>query len=165
MLSLVAVLETVGPTPSIDRHGTPMTRHKTRPHGKNEPVARPPEVRPPVAASYLRSWLLGGMTALLVARPLFPSESAAAHGDGMTMVMLWISLAVFWLLGAVGRPKFSVRFGWTDAAVLLLVGWHTVAAVWATTHGSPRPAINMLWEWVGMGLCFLLARQFIVTPA
>ena len=22
----------------------------------------------------------------------------------------------------------------------------------------------MLWEWVGMGLCFFLARQFIVTP-
>ena len=103
------------------------------------------------------------MTALCVARPLFPSESAASYGDGLTMVMLWIALAVFWLLGAIGRPQFSIRFGWTDAAVLLLVGWHTVAALWAVGHGTPRPAINMLWEWVGMGLCFFLARQFIAT--
>ena len=47
--------------------------------------------------------------------------------------------------------------------MLLLVGWHTVAALWAVGHGTPRPAINMLWEWVAMGLCFLLARQFIAT--
>ena len=78
--------------------------------------------------------------------------------------MLWIALGVFWLLGAVGRPKFWLRFGWTDAAVLLLVAWHTVAALWAVGHGTPRPAVNMLWEWVGMGLCFFLARQLIVTP-
>ena len=112
----------------------------------------------------LQPWLLCGMTALLVARPLFPSESAAAHGDGLPMVMLWISLCVLWLLGAIGRPKFSICFGWTDAAVLLLIGWHSLAAIWATGHGSPRPAINMLWEWIGMGLCFLLARQFVATP-
>ena len=56
-------------------------------------------------ADRLRPWLLGGMTALCVARPLFPSESAAIDGDGLTMVMLWIALAVFWLLGAVGRPE------------------------------------------------------------
>ena len=104
------------------------------------------------------------MTAVLVARPLFPSESAAANGDGLSIVMLWIALGVFWLLGAIGRPKFSLRLGWTDAAVLLLVVWTTVAALWAARSGSPRPAVNMLWEWVGMGMCFFLARQFIVTP-
>lgn len=123
--------------------------------------------QPPLAASNsdrLQPWLLCCMTAMVVARPLFPSESAAAHGDGLTMVMLWISLCVLWLLRAVGRPKSSVRFGCTDAAVLLLIGWHSVAAIWAIRQGSPRPAANMLWEWIGMGLCFLLARQFITTP-
>ena len=105
-----------------------------------------------------------GMTALLVARPLFPSESAAQYGDGLSIVMLWIALGIFWLLGAIGRPRFAIRFGWTDAAVLLLIGWHTVAAIWAAKHGTPRPAVNMLWEWVGLGLGFLLTRQFIVKP-
>jgi len=108
-----------------------------------------------------RPWLLGGLCLLFVLRPLFPSESAA-QGDGLVVVMLWIALAVLWLLGAVGRGQFRVRFGWVDAAVVLLVAWHSVAAVWATTRASPRPAVNMLWEWIAYALCFLLARQLIV---
>ena len=103
---------------------------------------------------------------MLVVRPLFPSESAASHGDGLLVVMLWIALAVCWalgmILGMIGRRAFFVRFGWTDAAVVLLVGWHTIAAVWAASQASPRPAVNMLWEWIAFGLCFLLARQLIV---
>lgn len=115
------------------------------------------------AANILRWGLLGGMTALYVVRPLFPSESAAVYGDGMTVVMLWIALAVFWLLGAIGRPVFELRFGWIDAAVLLLVAWCGVSAISVMWHGAPRPAINMFWEWLGLGLAFLLARQFIAT--
>lgn len=129
-------------------------------------ASQPTGARPPVTAVHadrLRHWLLGGMAALCVARPLFPSESAAAYGDGLTMVMLWIALAVFWLLGAVGRPKFAIRFGRCDGAVLLLLGWYAVASLWAVKNAAPRPAINVLWEWVGMGLCYLLARQFIAT--
>ncbi len=104
------------------------------------------------------------MTALWVARPLFPSESAATHGDGLTAVMLWIALLVFWFLGSIGRPKLAVRFGCTDAAVALLMLCFTAAALWAVGHGSPRPAVNVLWEWLGMGLSFFLARQLIATP-
>jgi hypothetical protein len=102
------------------------------------------------------------MCALFVARPLFPSEGAAFQGDGLPVVMLWSVLAVLWLLGAVGRPQFRVRFGWTDAAVMLLIAWHTLAAVWAARHASPRPAVNMLWEWIALGLAFFLARQLVV---
>ncbi|HUT11436.1 MAG TPA: O-antigen ligase family protein [Thermoguttaceae bacterium] len=109
----------------------------------------------------LRPWLLGAMTALFVARPLFPSE-AAADGDGLTVVMLWIALAVLWLLGAVGRPEFRVRLGWTDAGVLLLIGLHTLAGIWAAGHVSPRPAVNMIWEYIGLGLAYFMARQLIV---
>ena len=138
-------------------------KNKTHRDGKAKSPDADRAARPPVVGSCGRAWLLAGMTALFVARPLFPSESAATFGDGLTMVMLWIALAVFWLLGAIGRPKVSIRFGPVDAAVLLLVGWYAVAALWAAEHASARPALNMLWEWVGMGLCFLLARQLIVT--
>ncbi|MBU4271152.1 MAG: hypothetical protein KKA28_04735, partial [Planctomycetes bacterium] len=125
---------------------------------------KPPRSRPPLAVSHgMRPWLLCAMTALLVARPLFPSESAATHGDGLSTVMLWIALAVFWLLGAIGRPKLAVRFGWIAAAVVLLLVCYAAATLWAVRHGSPRPAINVLWEWIGLGLCFLLARQLIDT--
>jgi len=108
-----------------------------------------------------RPWLLGALVALVVLRPLFPSESAALFGDGLVVVMLWIVLAVFWLLGAIGRPWFAVRFGGTDGAVLLLIAWHTIAALWAANHASPRPALNMLWEWIAYGLMFVLARQLV----
>ena len=45
--------------------------------------------------------------------------------------MLWLALGVFWLFGAIGRRKFALRFGWTDAAVLLLVVCTTVSSLWA----------------------------------
>ncbi len=117
-----------------------------------------------VPAERLRRCLLGAMTALLVARPLFPSESAAMEGDGLPVVMLWIAILLFWTLGAIGQREVPIRFGWTDVAVLLLIGLHTLAGVVAAARASPRPAVNMLWEWIGMGLAFFLARQFVVTP-
>ena len=133
-------------------HATP----EAPPH-PDKPAEAPCDSRPPVA----RPLLLGAMTALFVARPLFPSESAVTHGDGLPIVMLWLVLGVCWLLVAAGRPKFIVRFGCTDAAVLLLLACFAAAALWAVHHGSPRPAINTFWEWAALGLCFLLARQLI----
>ena len=109
-----------------------------------------------------RPWLLAGMTALFVARTLYPTESAAMEGDGLPAVMLWLALGVLWLLGAIGRDRISVRLGWTSAAVLAVVVLHTIAALMAMGL-SRRPAVNMLWEWVGLGAAFFLARQFIVT--
>lgn len=119
-------------------------------------VAAPP-------ADRLRPWLLGAAVVLLVARVLNPSETPAETGDGLPVVMLWIAVAVIWMLGAVGRRRFPVRLGWIDAAVFGLVGWHTLAAVVGASRGSPRPAINMLWEWIGLGLGYFLVRQFLAT--
>ena len=107
----------------------------------------------------MRPWLLGAATSLFVARVLFPSESAARDGDGQLAVMLWTLLAVAWAVGTIGQPKLRVRLGWTDLAVGLLIGWHTLAALVAVRNGSPRPALNMLWEWVALGLAFFLVRQ------
>ena len=101
--------------------------------------------------------------ALWVARPLAASESAAL-GDGLPVVMLWTALAVVWLLGTLGRRSWTLRFGATDAAVWLLVGLYALSALWAVYHGSPRPAVNMLWEWVGFGLAFFMARQLMAGP-
>ena len=120
-----------------------------------------PPVAPLAPGQRLRPWLLGGACALVVARPLFPSESAILRGDGLPVVMLWIALAVFWLLGAIGHGSFRLRLGWVDGALLLAVGLHTVSGVWATAHASPRPALNALWEWIGLGLSFLLVRQLV----
>jgi O-antigen ligase len=112
----------------------------------------------------LRPWLLGGATALFVCRPLFAGEGAIADGDGLPVVMLWIVAAVVWMLGAVGRPHFRVRFSRVDAALVLLVTLLALSTLWAVHTQSPRPAINALFEWLGLGLGFFLLRQFIAGP-
>lgn len=99
--------------------------------------------------------------ALCVSRPLWASEGAAAYGDGLPVVMLWIVLVIVWLLGAIGRREITLRFGWIDLAVLLLVVFHSISAAWGAMHANPRPAANVLWEWVGLGLSYFCARQWI----
>ncbi len=112
-------------------------------------------------ADRLRPWLLGGATALFVCRPLFTAEGAISDGDGLPVAMLWIVLAVVWMLYAVGKPHFTLRFSWTEAAVTLLLALVAISALWAVHAKSPRPAVNALFEWLALGLGFFLLRQFI----
>ncbi len=106
-----------------------------------------------------KALLAGVVTGLFVLRPLYPCESVAAEGDGLPVVMLWLLALMFWAI-LVARGSLSrVRFAWPDFAVVLLVLWHSIAALWAIAYESPRPALNMLWEWVGLGIAFFLARQ------
>ena len=118
---------------------------------------------PALGADRLRPWLLGGATALFVCRPLFTAEGAIGDGDGLPVAMLWIVLAVVWMLGAIGRPHFPLRFSRTEAAVTLLVALLALSALWAAHANSPRLAINTLFEWLALGLGFFLLRQFIAT--
>ncbi len=139
---------------------------------KHSPVRHTGDVSPSDGSPFVdaplgdrtRPWLLGAVISLFVARVLFPSESAAAEGDGQVVVMLWGLLAIVWAVGAVGQQGFRIRFGWTDAAVWALIGWHTLAALVAVRHGAPRPALNMLWEWIALGLAFFLVRQLFTGP-
>ena len=119
------------------------------------PILKTSGLNPPAAADPLRSWLLAGMTALLVARPLYPSQSAAMQGDGLPMVMLWFALAAVRLVAAIARRRTTFRFGLIDAAVFVPLVWHSAAAMYAVMHGSPR-ALNMLWEWIGLGIVYFL---------
>ncbi len=146
-----------------------MARRKAGRHGKQDRGGqtrrRGPEAESP--NDRWRPWLLGAACGLWVVRPLYPSEGAALRGDGLPVVMLWLALVVLWALGNVGRRDFRLRFGWIDAGLLLTVGLHTLSALWAATYAwsageaSPRPAVNMLWEWIGLGVGFFLTRQLV----
>ena len=103
--------------------------------------------------------LAGVVTALFVVRPLYPSESVASEGDGLPVVMLWLLALTLWAIMVARGSLSRVRFDWPDIAVAALVFWHSVAALWAVAFESPRPALNMLWEWLGLGVAFFLARQ------
>lgn len=113
----------------------------------------------PIAQPALTSLLAGATTALFVLRPLYPSESVAAEGDGLPAVMLWLLALTAWAILLARGNLSRVRFGWPDFAVTLLVLWHSLSALWAVAFERPRPALNMLWEWIGLGIAFFLARQ------
>lgn len=104
-------------------------------------------------------WLLAAIAALYAGRPMLASEGAALLGDGQTWVMLWLLLASIILLGAVSKGRLAAPLTWIDAAVLALIVWHTIAALAAVRSGSPRPTVNMLWEWIGLAAGYFCVRQ------
>lgn len=109
--------------------------------------------------------LPAAVLALFVARPLVTRDPAAQHGDGAIFSILWIVLAGVWMFGQIRQGKLTLRFSWADAALLMLIGWYTLAALVAISDGHPRPAINSLWEWVSLAIGFLLVRQLFATRA
>jgi hypothetical protein len=107
----------------------------------------------------LRPWLLAGATALIVARPLVVSDGGPWIGDGEPFAALWIILAILWTLGALGRPRLTLRFSWIDAAVASFFAWWVLAALHGVESGAPRPSVNMLWDGVAALIAFFLLRQ------
>jgi len=108
-----------------------------------------------------RPWLLAGLTSLFVVRVLYPSESAAWLGDGLPFVMLGLVVLALWLAVGIFDGGLVWRFGPIDVAVLILFAWHALSALAGAIAGAPRPAVNTLWEWVGLATAFFLARQLL----
>ncbi|MGD9632978.1 MAG: O-antigen ligase family protein [Pirellulales bacterium] len=111
------------------------------------------------------AFLLGGYMALLVARTMVPEDPGGKLGLGAPFDALWILLAIGWLLGQFRLGRMRLRFGLADALVVALVLWYSVAALLAMPSGSPRPAMNMLWEWVVMGMAYFLGRQLLTDES
>jgi len=143
------------------RHRTKKHEVATASHGAAR-SAVPTAIRKPAQPTdHFRHALLGGVAAMLVARPLVTSDGGAAVGNGQVAVALWIALAVLWIVQSLGQPKLRVRFGWIDAAMVAFIGWWSVAALLGSVHASPRPSINALWEGIAILLAFFLLRQLI----
>ncbi len=142
-----------------------MTRRKKhdkapRRAGKTTPAPSAPSKKP--RYDRIRPWLLGAATALFVARPLFASEMAVG-GDGIGVVIAWV------LLGAVGffeaRRRDGPVFRWTRADLFLaaFLAWTAVSGLYWAAHAHARPAVNMIWQWIGLGFGFFLIRQFLAS--
>ncbi len=123
----------------------------------------------------MRSWLLAALVALAVARPLLPSEGVSWLGDGQPFVMLWLVLAAGCCVLALTEGGLARPLGWIDGGVAALVLF-AAASAWLGSRnkadeielhlvstGSPRLAINMLFEWLALGLVFFLTRQLVRT--
>lgn len=127
-------------------------------------IAAPAESPAPGAsADLLRNGALGLLAALYIATPLIPSESAATFGTGVVLVMLWLILAAIWLVEGMIRGRLEIRCGWTGTALVGLIFWQIVSTFVMSSEGTPRLAINVAWEWIAMGLGFLLVRSLVRT--
>ena len=100
---------------------------------------------------------------LLLARMLIPTESADA-GDTLWIVQLWLGAGLIWCWVKYRQRDFHVRLDWYDLAVWLLVAGHVISAMHVVcTVGHKRAAVNMLWEWIGLGVLFFLVRRTATT--
>ena len=105
----------------------------------------------------------GATVALLVAQLLLPADgTTATDGAGIPLVMLWLLLFALWLVGGVWRFRTGIRMGVVDLALLLLILWHTLSGLWALGL-TTRESVNMTWQWIAAGCCFLLIRQLFTS--
>jgi hypothetical protein len=131
-----------------------------KPHAakRSQSVEAPPDQR-------RRGWLLAALTALYVARPLVPNDPVTDRGDGAIFVILWLLLVAAWLFHVGLRRRLAVRWGAVDLALLVLIGWHCLSGLLAVWQASPRPAINVTWQWLALAIGFFLVRQLVITAA
>jgi hypothetical protein len=111
------------------------------------------------ADGLLRTLVIG----LILVRWLIPTESAPA-GETLWLVQLDFAAVLLWAWSCLRSGNYAVRWSLFDCALWALVAAHCLsAAVVFATGGDRRTALNMAWEWVGLGATFFLLRQTIQT--
>ena len=106
----------------------------------------------------VRRMALGLTAALMTARAFWPSEPDLREGAGSGLYWVFVVFIAFGLAltSALVGGRFRFRWSWTDAMV---VGLMFLVAVSASHALDRRPAINLAWEWIALGLVYLLLRN------
>ena len=103
----------------------------------------------------LRVVALGGMTALITARAYYPSEDAA-DGTGLWWVFSILIVVGLGVVAQLLSGRTTLRLAWADLCVLVLF---ILVAASAGGAVEQRGAMTLAWEWAGLGLLYLLARN------
>jgi hypothetical protein len=111
-----------------------------------------------------RVLMLAGLTALLVATPLVPGEGAAEYGTGAVLVMLWFVLLACWGGLLVLQPGAALCLCSLDIVVIVFFGLVGLSSTVMMSAGYGRATINMLWQWLSFGACYILCRQLLHAP-
>jgi O-antigen ligase len=115
-------------------------------------------------AERLRRLALGLTAALVSARAYWPSEFAAEEhtGRGLPWVLALLAALALAIAGLWIGGRTRLRFSWSDAAVVLLM---LLVGLSASHALERRMAINLAWEWAGLGIAYVLLRNLPRTPA
>lgn len=127
---------------------------RTRPTAPDEPFAVQ-------AGEFLRRAALGLITALIVARAYWTPENAA-DGTGSAWIVAVILAAALAIAGALCAGSIRLRISWVDLAVLALV---TLVAFSSAHAHDRRPALNLAWEWIAIGITYVLVRNLPANRA
>jgi O-antigen ligase len=106
----------------------------------------------------IRRLALGLFAALMTARAYWPSEidPNRVSGSGLVWVLAMLIVAGLWIASTLFGGRFRFRWSWTDAAVVALV---FLVGLSSTRGLDRRLAINLAWEWAGLGFAYVLARN------
>jgi hypothetical protein len=106
----------------------------------------------------VRRIALGLTAALVTARAFWPSEPDLKEGAGSGLYWIFVVFIAFGLAltSALVGGRFRFRWSCTDAMV---TGLMFLVAMSASHAADRRPAINLAWEWVALGLIYLMMRN------
>jgi hypothetical protein len=123
-----------------------------------EPVEDDSGPRPAYLGERIRRVALGLLAALVTARAFWPSEPDLKEGagGGLSWVLALLAVAGIGIAAPFLGGTFRFRWSWTDALVIAV----TVLVALSASHAfDRRAAINLAWEWVALGLAYLLLRN------
>jgi O-antigen ligase len=131
-----------------------------------------PASRQPVESSLTpgqdisRRVLLGCVTALVVARPLVPTEdpglrAAMPDPSGLALNWLWLVAFLGWTIWRFWTKPSGARFGLIDVALLAVVALNLLAI-----RSARYQYVAWLgtWEWVVFFLAFYMVRRLAAWP-
>ncbi|QDT99016.1 O-antigen ligase family protein [Gimesia aquarii] len=129
-------------------------------HTKSSPAA--PELHP--LLSLLTGVQLFLVGTLITTRYLLPAESAP-QGDTLHIALGWFIVAILFCSSLLLDRYRTPHLDRYDFGVWLLVSGQVIAALVMIliTDGQKRAALNLMWEWVSLGLSFSLIRRIIAT--
>jgi hypothetical protein len=113
---------------------------------------------PSYVGERIRRIALGLTAALLTARAYWPSEPdvRVGAGGGLFWVLAVLFAAGLGFASSFVGGRFRWRWSWADLALAVLV----VLVAYSANHAlDRRPAINLAWEWVGLGVMYFLVRN------
>ena len=140
-----------------------------RPHPRRQVTPAPLMPKPPIPrpiddgdgfaleiwGERLRRLALGLLAALIACRPYWPAEDAST-GSGLVWVFSILLVAGLAILAMIVGGSFRPRWSLVDLTVVTLI---IMVGMSAGHAADRRAAIIMAWEWGGLGIAYLLARQ------
>lgn len=112
----------------------------------------------------LRRIALGLLAALVACRAFWPSEveRSQVSGSGLTWSLALLVVCGLWVASRLVGGRFRFRWSWTDLCVISLM---LLVGLSASRGIERRLAVNLAWEWAGLGFAYVLARNLPRTRA